>query len=83
MCVQLVAALCSCLETVRRTATLAIEDSVRKRVWDIRHTVRRVRWTDFLLAARASLESVDTQFLTLAARNIDPPKSRVSTITPV
>jgi hypothetical protein len=45
MCVRLVAACSSCLETVRRTATLATGDPVCKRVCDIRHTVRRVRWT--------------------------------------
>jgi hypothetical protein len=32
-------------ETARRTATLAIAESRRKRVGDIRHDVRRVDWT--------------------------------------
>jgi hypothetical protein len=39
ICLRLVAACGSCLETVRRTATLAIGDLVCKRVWDIRPTV--------------------------------------------
>jgi hypothetical protein len=38
MCVQLIATCGSCLETVRRSATLATGNSVRNRVCDIRVT---------------------------------------------
>jgi hypothetical protein len=43
----------SCFKTVRRGATLATSRSACNRVRDIRHVVRRVRWTSLLLAARA------------------------------